>query len=286
MPVETRPLTHAIGAEVLNLDLAADHDQSVIDEVTRLVADRGVLLFRKQAMTPEQHVAFAQRFGPSAPTPGVTRYLLKGHPELFVIANRDEDGNLLETRETARIWHADHSFVEKPCTFSMLYCRHRPKIGGTTMYTNMYRAYETLSEPFRKMLDGLSAVHDLNYVPDLKNRKPRSAEEIASTPPVEHPMVITHPVSGRRALYVSEAFTRCIVGMTEEESKPILDYLFAHSVRPEFTYRHFWDEDDVLFWDNRVVMHYAPRDYDPDNTSEDNWRYMLRATIDPVDRPF
>lgn len=282
--LETRPLTWALGTEVLNFDIAQPTDDDTIAEIAELVANHGVLLFRGQKMTPEQHIAFARRFGPSAPTPGVTRYLLKGHPELFVIANRDEDGNLLETAETARQWHSDHSFTPKPAIGSILYCRQMPETGGTTMYANMYRAYETLSEPFKKMIEGMRAIHDVNNVAQLKNRKPRSQEEMDSTPAVSQPMVITHPISGRKALYVSEMFTRQIEGMTEEESRPILDYLFAHSVRPEFTYRHQWKVDDVLFWDNRVVMHYAPRDYDP--YDEKNWRYLLRATIDPVEKAF
>ena len=131
-----------------------------------------------------------------------------GYPELFVVANRDEDGNLLETAETARQWHSDHSFTPKPAIGSILYCRQMPETGGTTMYTNMYRAYETLSEPFKKMIEGMRAIHDVNNVAQLKNRKPRSREELDSTPPVSQPMVITHPVSGRKALYVSEMFTR------------------------------------------------------------------------------
>lgn len=284
MTLNIRPLSFAVGAEVLDTDLAQPLDEATVAALTQALAENGILLFRKQKLTPEQHIAFAKRFGPSAPTPGVSRYLLKGYPELFVVANRDAEGNLLETRETARQWHSDHSFTAKPAIGSVLYCRQLPAVGGTTMYNNMYMAYEALSEPFRKMIDGLRAIHDVNNVKQLKNRKPRTEEEIKSTPPVSQPMVITHPVTGRKALYVSEMFTRQIEGMTEDESRPILEYLFAHSVRPEFTYRHFWQVDDVVFWDNRVVMHYAPRDYNPEDTK--NWRYMLRATIDPVEKAF
>ncbi len=281
MTLKTRPLSNAVGTEILDFDMAAPVSDEIVEELKQHWAETGLLLFKNQKLTPEQQIAFARRFGPSPPTPGVTRYLLDGYPELFVIANRDAEGNLLETRETARQWHSDHSFKIKPSTGSLLYCRKMPPVGGNTMYTNMYQAYDALSDGMKELIENLMAIHDVDNVKDMKNRAPRTPEERASTPPIAHRMVITHPVTGRKALYVSEMFTDYIEGMTKEESATILNYLFQHSVRPEFTYRHQWDIDDVLMWDNRVVMHFAPRDYDPNDPAPDNWRYMLRATIDP-----
>lgn len=284
--LKTRPLSNAVGTEILDFDMAKPMDDETVQALTKLWAESGLLLFKKQKMTPEQHITFARRFGESAPTPGVTRYLLDGYPQLFVIANRDADGNLLETRETARQWHSDHSFKTVPCTGSVLYCRQMPPVGGNTMYTNMYKAYDALSDGMKAIINNCMAVHDLGNAKDLKNRAPRTPEEIASAPPVAHNMVITHPLSGRKALYVSECFTDYIEGLTKEESTAILDYLFQHSVKPEFTYRHQWDVDDVLMWDNRAVMHFAPRDYEPNDPAPENWRYMLRATIDPWNGEF
>lgn len=283
MTLKTRPLSNAVGTEILDFDMTKPVSDETVKELQELWADSGLLLFKNQKLTPDQQIAFARKFGPSAPTPGVLRYLLDGHPELFVIANRDADGNLLETRETARQWHSDHSFKMVPCTGSLLYCRQMPPVGGNTMYTNMYKAYDALSDGMKEIINNLMAVHDVDNVKDMKNRAPRTAEERAATPPVAHKMVITHPISGRKALYVCEMFTDYIEGLTREESATILDYLFQHSVKPEFTYRHQWDVDDVLIWDNRAVMHFAPRDYEPNDPAPENWRYMLRATIDPWD---
>ncbi len=154
-----------------------------------------------------------------------------------------------------------------------------PAVGGDTMWANMYLAYDTLSEPMKAFIAGLKAVHDYSHAYDtyfakLPDRPPLTPEQRAKTPPVTHPMVRTHPVTGRKALYVNPGFTKGIVGMPEEESQPILDFLHRHSTRPEFTYRHKWRVHDMMFWDNRCSMHYALADYDFSVR-----RHMHRTTI-------
>jgi taurine dioxygenase len=154
-----------------------------------------------------------------------------------------------------------------------------PEIGGDTMWANMVLAYDTLSDVMRKFLSTLKAIHDYSHAYDtyfahLKERPPLTPEQRAKTPPVEQPVIRTHPVTGRKALYVNPGFTKGIVGMPKEESQPILEMLFAHSTRPEFIYRHKWKVNDLIFWDNRCTMHYALADYDFSVR-----RHMHRTTI-------
>jgi taurine dioxygenase len=154
-----------------------------------------------------------------------------------------------------------------------------PEVGGDTMWANMYLAYEALSEPMKNFLSGLRAIHDYSHAYDTyfaktKERPPLTPEQKAKTPPVQHPAVRVHPVTGKKALYVNPGFTVGFVGMPEEESQPILDFLFRHSTRPEFIYRHKWRVNDLVFWDNRCTMHYALSDYDFSVR-----RHMQRTTI-------
>jgi taurine dioxygenase len=169
--------------------------------------------------------------------------------------------------------------MEKPSLGSLLLCHEMPEIGGDTMWANMVQAYDTLSEVMKGFLSGLKAVHDYSHAYDtyfahLKERPPLTPEQRTKTPPVEHPMVRTHPVTGRKALYVNPGFTTGIAGMPREESQPILDFLFRHATRPEFIYRHKWRVHDMIFWDNRCTMHYALSDYDFSVR-----RHMHRTTV-------
>lgn len=273
-----RPLSRACGAEVMGLDLKRPIAAHEVQELQRALGDNGILLFKDADITPEQHIAFSGHFGPLE-AHVVGDFNLSDHPEIFVVSNVKEDGKLKGAVYAGQYWHSDLSYMQKPSLGSLLLCHEMPEIGGDTMWVNMYSAYETLSDVMKRFLAALNAVHDYShaydtYFSNLKERPPLTPEQRAKTPPVKHPLVRTHPVTGRKALYVNPGFTTGIVGMPQEESQPILDFLFRHSTRPEFIYRHKWRVHDLIFWDNRCTMHYALADYDFSVR-----RHMHRTTI-------
>jgi len=279
-----RPLSRACGAEVTGLDLTRPLAPETVRLLHQALGERGILLFRDADLTPEQHIAFSRQFGPLE-SHVVGEFNLPDHPEIFVVSNVKEEGKLKGAVYAGQYWHSDLSYMKKPSLGSLLLCREMPEIGGDTMWANMVHAYESLSGVMQAFLGGLKAIHDYSHAYDtyfahLKERPPLTAEQRAKTPSVEHPMVRTHPVTGKKALYVNPGFTTGIVGMPREESQPILDFLFRHSTRPEFIYRHKWRVNDMVFWDNRGTMHYALADYDFSVR-----RHMHRTTI-AGDAPF
>jgi len=264
--IAIRALSPACGAEVTGIDLKRPLAAEEVQALHRALAENGILLFRGASLTPEQHIAFSRQFGPLE-SHVVGEFNLPEHPEIFVVSNIKEGGKLKGAVYAGQYWHSDLSYMPKPSLGSLLLCREMPEIGGDTMWANMYRAWDALSEVMKGFLGGLQAVHDYSqaydkYFAKLKERPPLTPEQRAKTPPVVHPLVRTHPVTGRKALYVNPGFTSGIVGMPDEESQPILEFLFRHSTRPEFIYRHKWRVDDLMFWDNRCTMHYALADYD------------------------
>jgi taurine dioxygenase len=278
MTLSIRPLSRACGAEVAGLDLTRPLGADVVQTLHQALGENGILLFRHAELTPAQHIAFSRHFGPLE-SHVVGDFNLPGHPEIFVVSNVKEDGKLKGAVHAGQYWHSDLSYMRHPSLGSLLLCHEMPAVGGDTMWANMYLAYETLSDLMRSFLDGLVAVHDYSHAYDtyfahLKERPPLTPEQRAKTPPVEHPLVRTHPVTGRKALYVNPGFTTGIVGMPREESRAILDFLFTHSTRPEFIYRHRWNVHDLMFWDNRCTMHYALADYDFSVR-----RHMHRTTV-------
>lgn len=273
-----RPISRACGAEVAGIDLTRPLEAGTVQRLHRALGEHCILLFRDAALTPQQHVAFSRHFGPLE-THVVGEFNLPEHPEVFVVSNVREEGKLKGAVYAGQYWHSDLSYMRKPSLGSLLLCREMPETGGDTMWANMYLAYDTLSEVMKAFLSGLKAIHDYSHAYDtyfahLKERPPLTPEQRAKTPPVEQPMLRTHPVTGRKALYVNPGFTKGIVGMPREESQPILEMLFAHSTRPEFIYRHKWKVNDLIFWDNRCTMHYALSDYDFSVR-----RHMHRTTI-------
>lgn len=273
-----RPLSRACGAEVWGLDLTRPLDPEVLQSLHRALGENGILLFRDTNLAPEQHIAFSRQFGPLE-SHVVGEFNLANHPEIFVVSNVKEEGKLKGAVYAGQYWHSDLSYMKKPSMGSLLLCREMPEIGGDTMWANMYLAYESLSDVMKEFLGGLKAIHDYSHAYDtyfahLKERPPLSPEQRAKTPPVQHPMVRTHSVTKRKALYVNPGFTTGIVGMPREESQPILDLLFRHSTRAEFIYRHKWRVNDMVFWDNRCTMHYALADYDFSVR-----RHMHRTTV-------
>jgi len=251
-------LTPIIGAEVGGVDLARPLGNRTVDEIHRALAENSVIFFRDQHLTPEQHLGFGRLFGelhihPAAPHE-------PGQPELMII-HADKDS----PRANGEGWHTDVSCDEEPPMGSILYIRQCPPDGGDTLFASMYAAYEALSDRMKGYLDGLTAMHDgegyrglyANFGVADKQRYPRA----------EHPVVRTHPVTGRKALYVNAGFTRRILGVPRDESEAILRYLYDHMANPLFQCRFRWRENSIAFWDNRCVQHRAMWDYWPHTRS-------------------
>ncbi|MBI3372837.1 MAG: TauD/TfdA family dioxygenase [Betaproteobacteria bacterium] len=278
MSVSIRRLSAACGAEVMGIDVRQSPEETTVAQIRHALGEHGVLLFRDCDIDPEQHIAFSRHFGPLE-AHVIGDFALPGHPEVFVVSNVIEGDRPKGAVYAGQYWHSDLSYMKRPSLGSLLLCREMPEVGGDTMFANMYAAYETLSDPLKKFVSSMKAVHDYSHAYDtyfsgLKERPPLTPEQKAKTPPVEHPMVRTHPVTERRALYVNPGFTTHIADMPDEESRPILNILFRHSTRPEFVYRHKWRVHDLIFWDNRCTMHYALADYDFSVR-----RHMHRTTI-------
>lgn len=276
--MEINRLGGALGAEVVGADLAGPLSNCDFAQIREAFLAHSVLVIRDQRIAPEDLRAFSRRFGEPV------RHVIEGFqleeaPDLFVVSNVREDGKPKGAIYAGQYWHSDLSYVPEPALGSMLYALEIPSIGGDTMFASMYLAYETLSDTMKALVEGLTAVHDYAHAYEtvfakLPGRPPITDEQLAKVPPVEHPIVRTHPETGRKCLFVNPGFTRRVVGMTEDESKAILGFLFAHATRPEFIYRHHWRGHDLLMWDNRCLMHRAVADYDMNEN-----RHMYRATI-------
>jgi taurine dioxygenase len=267
------PVTPVIGVSVKGVDLTKDVSDAQIDDLTQALANHNVLFFRDQPeLTPQQQIAFARRFGtlhihPAAPGGAE-------HPELFVIHTHGES-----FVNNGADWHTDVSCDEEPPLGTMLQIHRTPGSGGDTLFANMYAAYDALSDKMKGFLEGKTAVHDSERAYRGRYADKGVDDKDAIFPINEHPVVRTHPVSGRQALYVNETFTSRIRSMTEEESEAILEFLFRHMARPEFQVRFHWEPNSIAFWDNRSTQHLAMWDYWP------NERYGHRVTV-KGDRPF
>jgi taurine dioxygenase len=273
--IEVEPIAGALGAEINGVDLSEDIGNAVFSEIQQALHENLAIFFRDQDLTPDQHKDFGLRFGTLNIHP---QYVpLDGHPEILPILKEPED-----TLNIGAAWHTDVSFLEQPSLGSILFAHDVPESGGDTMFANQFLAYEALSEGMRDMLDGMTAVHSdrvLSNPASAKNRnegrstlireEAMTEEEIVN----EHPVVRTHVDTGRKSLYVNRAFTTRFSGMTEAESQPLLDFLYAQAVRPEFTCRFRWEKKSVAFWDNRCTQHYALNDY------QGQRREMHRVTV-------
>ena len=257
MTIELRPMTAVIGAEVRGLDLRADLRDPVIADLRSALLEHLVLVFRDQELTTESHIAFARRFGQIKVPPVATAH--GGPREINVIDQTDPRG------EGADNWHADNTYTSTPPMGSLLRVIQLPSVGGDTAFANMCAAYDALSPAIRELCDGLSAVHDvtrsLTKAIERGHSVANLAEVKASLPPVEHPVVIVHPETGRRALFVNVNSTVRIVGMPEAESEMLLRFLFEHTKEPDFQVRVRWDTRTLVFLDNRCTQHYAVPDY-------------------------
>lgn len=283
-PYEVRPLSWRTGSEISGLDLKRSEDipDATIRSLWRLLAERGILLFRAQGLNHDQHLAFTRRFGPLAVTGLTSRYAPAGYPDIFTVTNIKTNGARSETENAAQQWHSDQTFLKVPARASMLRCELAPQFGGDTMFANMCHVYDGLSDGLKAALDPLLAYHTLFSTRSkvMKGRKPLNEEELLRIEGAVQPVVLAHPDTGRKALYINEQCVDHFEGWTMEESAPLLDYLYQVTKLPQHTYRHRWQSGDVVFWDNRCTQHYAPLDYDfAALDAPENRRLMFRSTL-------
>jgi taurine dioxygenase len=254
--IEVRPIAGALGAEIHGVDVARALDADAIEEIRRAFLEHLVVFFRKQTLAPRELLAFARRFGEPVEYPQ-----LQGLPECPlitpVIKLEDERVNF------GGVWHSDTAYLERPPMGSMLYAVEIPPYGGDTLFANQYLAYETLSEGLRKTLAELVGINASTKADASRTREDRLRAAGAELKVLvgEHPVVRTHPETERKALYVNVGHTTAFKGWTEAESRPLLDHLFAHQVKPEFTCRFRWEPGSLAFWDNRCTQHNPVNDY-------------------------
>lgn len=256
--ITIKPLNPVIGAELFGVDLREELPEDDVAAIKQALDRYQVVFFRDQDITPDQHLAFGRRFGELHVHPSV-----RGKP-------REQWSEIMPVHAdsaTARIagdkWHTDVSCDEKPPLASILHLSTIPESGGDTLFSSMYAAYDALSEPLKALLEGLTATHD--GAPNYDDRARRSREENADrvNPVAVHPVIATHPSTGKKTIYVNSTFTVRINELADAESKAVLDFLFAHVARPEFQCRFRWQRNSIAFWDNRAVQHYAVWDYYP-----------------------
>ena len=254
--IEVRPVAGALGAVVRGVDIARPLEDEVITEVRQAFLDHLVVFIRDQKLTPQAQLAFAQRFGQPMEYPQ-----LKGLPECPLVTPVVKLEH--ERVNFGGVWHSDTSYLARPPMASMLYAVETPPRGGDTLFANQYLAYETLSEGLRQTLAGLVGVNSSAKADVSKTREDRLRDAGAELKVLigEHPVVRTHPETGRKALYLNFGHTARFRDWTEQESAPLLDYLFMHQVKPEFTCRFQWEPGSLAFWDNRCAQHYPVNDY-------------------------
>lgn len=272
-----RPLAGALGAEIIGIDLSHPLDESSFHLINQALMDYLVVFISGQKeLAPDQLTSFARKFGEIDLAPfahPLKMPSVEGHPEIFHIVKEAKDRSI----NLGGFWHTDVTYRERPHSLGLMYSEEAPTFGGDTMFANQYLAYETLSEGMKKMLGGLKAVHSsaMSYAgesarfgavsrthaptsDDRKFAREKSQVDIIEN---EHPVVRTHPETKRKSLYVNRGFTSRFAGMSEEESRPLLEYLWSHATRPEFTCRYQWSANTVGIWDNRCTLHYALNDY-------------------------
>jgi taurine dioxygenase len=281
---EAHPISFVIGTEITGVDLKRSDEltDQTIHELWRLLGERGILLFRAQGLNHDQHLAFTRRFGALALTGLTSRYAPPGYPDIFTVTNIRKNGERSETENAAQQWHTDQTFLKVPARASMLRCELAPQCGGDTMWANMYAVYDDLSDGLKATLEPLQAFHSLFGTRSkvMAGRKQLSAEELARVEGAMQPVVLKHPDTGRKALYINEQCVDHFDGWTIEESKPLLEYLYNLNWQPKYTYRHRWQPGDIVFWDNRCTQHYAPLDYDFAHLdAPHNRRLMFRSTL-------
>ncbi len=271
MSLTITPISAALGAQIDGVDLTQPLSLEHRDAIEQALLVHQVIFFRNKPVTPQQQARFAANFGDLHIHPIYPN--VPEQPEVLVL-----DTAVTDVRDNA-VWHTDVTFLPTPALGAVLSAKQLPAFGGDTLWASGIAAFEALSKPLQGLLEGLTATHDFTKSFPLE-RFGSTPEDLArweqtrkNNPPLSHPVIRTHPVNGRKALFVNEGFTTRINELSDLESEAILKLLFAHATRPEYTIRWRWQENDVAFWDNRVTQHYAVDDYRP------NRRVMHRATI-------
>jgi taurine dioxygenase len=254
--IEVRPLTPVLGAEVGGVDLTKPLADAAVADLHRALAEHLVIFFRDQLLDFESHKTLARHFGGIHIAPSTAPWRVPGHPEITII-HADKDSKFVAGED----WHSDMSCDPEPPMGSILYLHTVPEFGGDTVFSSMYAAYDALSPRMKQYLEGLTATHDA--IVGFGGITPEGMKLPRST----HPVVRTHPVTGRKALYVNRGFTTRIDGIPKEESAALLSFFFQHIQRPEFQCRFRWRPHSVAFWDNRALQHSAIWDYFPQTRS-------------------
>lgn len=272
---EIQPSGGGVGAFVDGIDLATDLSDNVTGALRSALGKHGVLFFRDQKLTPDGQIAFAEKFGEI----NVNRFFahVQGYPQIAQVLKEPN-----QTKNIGGGWHTDHTYDTEPAMGSMLHAIETPPHGGDTMYASTCRAYDTLSDGFKKTLEGLNALHSSRHVFGPQARYVQKGEDTAgrlgnneaATQDSTHPLVITHPISGKKSIYVNPGFTIGIEGWSDAEAEPFLKILYDHIAKPEHTYRFQWAPGSLAFWDNRATWHYAVNDYHGER------RLMHRITIE------
>ncbi|MDR7272639.1 taurine dioxygenase [Pelomonas saccharophila] len=282
-PIEIRPLPGSFAAEVLGLDLSRPLADEDFRRIHRAHLDHHVLVFRDQRITPEQQIEFSRRFG-ALEIHVLHQFHLQDHPEILIVSNIVENGQPVGLGDAGYFWHSDLSYKEKPSLGSLLLAQELPSEGGDTLFADQHAAWNALPPALQSRVRDLQAEHSyLAKYEELRERSPwrpkLSDEQIAQVRPAVQPVVRTHPETGRLGLFVSEHFTTRIVGLPEAESRALLEELYRYATLPQLQYRHRWRPHDMVFWDNRSVMHLAAG-------CPDHLRRRLHRTTVQGDQPF
>ena len=271
--MEIKKLTGTIGAEIFGVDTSKPLSSDVLRDVRQCLLDNCVIFFRDQVLTKEEQIAFVKQFGDISSSP--VYKTLDSHPQIMPVVKEPKDTDII-----GDTWHTDETYQDTPPMGSVLYAREVPTHGGDTLWCNLYRAYDTLSEAMKRNLEALKAVHTNEFLTgNTAARNATRSTKLLDTVGVNyvtHPVVRTHEETHRKGLFVNKPFTYSFEGMTREESLPLLEYLYAHSSKPENTCRFRWQKGSMAFWDNRCTMHYAINDYPGQR------REMHRITVQGV----
>jgi alpha-ketoglutarate-dependent taurine dioxygenase len=279
MSITVRGLRPAIGAEIRGVDLRAPMDAETFRAVHDAWMEHLVVVFPGQQITDEEHVAFTRFFG----EPEIFHQTIirsRSAKEIFRVSNVDDDGNLMppshptvQQVSLAQLWHTDSSYRAMPCIGSLLHGVEISRTGGETQFINMYMVYDELPDALRCQVEGRRARHDFGNLHRLRDLKPLTEAEKAAMPPAWQPLVRRHPVTGRKSLYISPIYNDAVEGLDDDAARRLIDELTEFAAQPRFMYKHRWEPDDMLMWDNRCTIH-AVTPHDPTER-----RVMHRTTI-------
>lgn len=268
--ITAKPIAGALGAEITGIDLTQEISALQFEQLQQLLVEHQVIFFRDQDISPAQHKALAQWFGPLQSHPAYGT--VAGFPEITILESTADKPTKIEQ------WHTDMTFRQQPPLGTILRSRIVPERGGDTLWASLGAAYDGLSDKMQNFLSGLSAIHDFAFGFRHSLAEPggreRLAQALTDNPPVQHPVISTHPSSGRKMVFVNRLFTTAIVGMKEKESRALLEFLYQHCESDEYSCRFQWRENSIAFWDNRSTLHKPINDYFPAH------RLMERITID------